>query len=110
MRRNSFCSLGIGETRIPRPGVAPEGRRTGEQRALVTKGKRTGRVNQSLTYGGACPLEDVAVQAASLQEVLVTRARDPDQRAGAVQRAHVDVQRPHVVAYHIAVHWEVHEN
>jgi len=60
----------------------------------------------SLTYRGTCPPEDVAVQTAPLQEVLITGARDPRQRARAVQRAHVDLQRPHVVTYHITVHWE----
>lgn len=45
-----------------------------------------------------------------MQEVIVTGARDPHQRAGAVQRAHVHMQRPHVVAYDIAVHWKVDKN
>lgn len=63
-----------------------------------------------LTYSWTCPLEDVTVHTVSLQEVLIAVARDPHQRTRACQRAHVDVQCPHVVTYHITIHWKVDEN
>lgn len=54
--------------------------------------------------------EGIAVPAAPLQEVIEAGARDPHERARAVQRAHVHVQRPHVVTNDIAVHWKEDKN
>ena len=63
-----------------------------------------------LTYGWTSPLEDITVQTASHQELIIAGTRDPNQWARAVQRAHVDVQRPHVVTDHITIHWKVDKN
>lgn len=62
------------------------------------------------TYSWTCPLEDVTVHTVSLQEVLIGEAWDPYQGARAIQRANVDMQRPHVVTYHIAIHWKINKN
>lgn len=64
----------------------------------------------SLTYGGAFSFEDVTVEASALEKFLVAVTWDPRQLAGAVERADVDVQRPHVITYHVAIHWKCHKN
>lgn len=63
-----------------------------------------------LTYSWTCPLEEVTVHAVSIQEVLIAGARDPHQRAWAVQCTHVYMQCPHVVTYHVAVHCKQERN
>lgn len=60
-----------------------------------------------LTNGWTFSFEDVAVETLALQEFLVAVARDPHQRAGAVESTYVYVQRPHVITYHIVVNWKL---
>lgn len=57
------------------------------------------------TYRGTRPTGGITVHTLSIQEAVVVEARDAGQLAGAAQGADEDVQRPHVVTYHISVDW-----
>lgn len=63
-----------------------------------------------LTYSWTRPPEHITGHTVSLHEFLIVEAWDPLQCARAVQRAHVDVQCPHVVTQYVAIHWKVNKN